>query len=305
MPLPLPVTVVTGFLGSGKTSLINRLLAGDHGLRLAVLVNDFGEIALDASLIESEGDGLLTLANGCMCCQIGGALYDTIDRIIRSADLFDHIVIETSGVADPNPIAQIAIAEPDLAFHQTVTLVDAVNADDVRRDLRLADTFERQLRGADLIAVTKEAVAGEECTRELVRELQNEQVGKPVIRLGLEDDLAVLLEEAAAPSATARDAYSLAAQHGQTFDSLSWQGDQRIDPGDLREFLMRHDLAIYRAKGRFRAPDGKYWLVHKAGRQFSMTPDADTDGAQAIVFIGARPTFDAVKVKTAWKACTS
>ena len=152
---PLPMTVVSGYLGAGKTTLVNSILSGDHDLRIAVLVNDFGKIAIDEALIAARGDDVIALANGCMCCQIGGDLYDAIDRILRMRERFDHLLIETSGVADPAKIAQIAIAEPDLEMRRTVVLVDAVNFTDVLADPRLNDTLLRQLRSADLILLTK------------------------------------------------------------------------------------------------------------------------------------------------------
>ena len=140
---PLPVSVISGYLGAGKTSLVNRLLSGDHGQRIMVLVNDFGEIALDESLIESRDGDLIALANGCMCCQIGGDLYDAIDQILKRRQNLDHLLIETSGVADPAKIGQIAIAEPELRLNAILVLVDALNFSDGMADPLLADTLEQ------------------------------------------------------------------------------------------------------------------------------------------------------------------
>ena len=85
------MTVVSGYLGAGKTTLVNAILAGDHGLRIAVLVNDFGEVAIDEALIVNRQGDVVALANGCMCCQIGGDLFDAIDRILRMRDRFDQL----------------------------------------------------------------------------------------------------------------------------------------------------------------------------------------------------------------------
>ncbi|MEY8840033.1 GTP-binding protein, partial [Cribrihabitans sp. XS_ASV171] len=123
----LPLTVVSGYLGAGKTTLINRLLAEDHGLRLLVMVNDFGAINIDAALIAAQGDDTIALTNGCVCCTMGADLFmalgDALDRRPRP----DHLVIEASGIADPAAIANAAKAEPELSYAGIVTLVDGEN----------------------------------------------------------------------------------------------------------------------------------------------------------------------------------
>ena len=181
---PLPMTVVTGYLGSGKTTLINHLLADAGGRRVTVLVNDFGEISLDEMLIEKRDGDVIALANGCMCCQIGGDLYRTIDRILARRELIEHLIVETSGVADPSKIAQIAAAEPELCDNGTLTLVDAVNFPALHQQEMLKDTLERQLRKADLLLLTKLEICGDHLASETLMAVNQIAQDAPGGRLG-------------------------------------------------------------------------------------------------------------------------
>ncbi|WP_420392384.1 CobW family GTP-binding protein [Acuticoccus sp.] len=171
----VPVTLIAGFLGAGKTSLLNHVLRQPHGLRLAVLVNDFGALNIDAELLEDTGEEILALQNGCICCSLSAGLLATVSAVIRRTDPPDRILIEASGISDPAEIAQ-TLAEPELQPYApldgVVTLVDAGTAPDMTGDvLRLT---ERQIGMASLVVLNKSDLAGEaelEKTRSWIRSL--------------------------------------------------------------------------------------------------------------------------------------
>lgn len=162
----IPVTVLTGFLGSGKTTLMNHILKADHGKRIAVVENEYGEIDIDGSLVAVEQVGeeqLLLLNNGCLCCTVRGDLVRMLGDLIRERrDQFDHILIETTGLADPAPIIQTFYLEPELQdglrLDGVVTLVDAkhinLHLDEQKPDGAVNEAIQ-QVAFADRIVVNK------------------------------------------------------------------------------------------------------------------------------------------------------
>ena len=157
---PVPVLLVTGFLGAGKTTLINRMLADADGRRLAAVVNDFGAINIDAELISGASDGVVSLANGCICCTLQGDLLRTLAALLRRPARPDGIVIETSGIADPGDVVR-TLMDPviwkEAPLDTVLCLVDAT------RPETLDDALCRsQLRAADVIALSKADIADPE-----------------------------------------------------------------------------------------------------------------------------------------------
>src|SRR5512132_450307 len=120
----IPVTVLTGYLGAGKTTLLNRILSGDHGRRYAVIVNEFGEVGIDGELIVDTDEELFEMNNGCICCTVRGDLIRTLHALLARSDAsdktFDAIIVETTGLADPGPVAQTFFVDPFL--HSRVSL---------------------------------------------------------------------------------------------------------------------------------------------------------------------------------------
>src|SRR5215207_10643510 len=156
MPEKIPVTVLTGYLGAGKTTLLNRILTEQHGKRYAVIVNEFGEIGIDNDLIVESDEEIYEMNNGCVCCTVRGDLIRVVEGLMRRPGRFDAIVVETTGLADPVPVAQTFFMDDDV---KAKTELDAVVAlvDAKHLPLRLKDSREAedQIAFADVVIINK------------------------------------------------------------------------------------------------------------------------------------------------------
>ena len=151
----VPAILIGGYLGVGKTTLVNHLLRHAGGRRIAVLVNDFGEVSIDADLIVGAEDGVLSLAGGCVCCSFGSDLVGTLAEVLRRDPRPDAVLIETSGVGIPSAVARAARLVPGLRLEATVVVADAPTVQARAADRYVGDTVRQQLDDADLLLLNQ------------------------------------------------------------------------------------------------------------------------------------------------------
>ncbi|HEX2829924.1 MAG TPA: GTP-binding protein [Burkholderiales bacterium] len=252
----VPVTILTGFLGSGKTTLLNRLLRAAHGERIAVIENELGEVGIDgALLLDATGAEIVEMANGCICCTVRGDLTRSLSELAGKRDRgelrFDRVVVETTGVADPGPVAQTFFVEPDVTqryrLDGIVTLVDAVHGAstlDAQREAR------RQVGFADRLLVTKTDLAAECDVQALAVRLRRMNARAPLKRSvhGAGDASDVLdLGGFELDGALGIDPHFLnephAHRHEDDIASFVWRSAASLDLTRIEEFL---GLAIER-----------------------------------------------------------
>ncbi|VTU25953.1 Putative metal chaperone YciC [Variovorax sp. SRS16] len=302
----LPLTVIGGFLGAGKTTLLNHWLRGARGRRIAVLVNDFGALNIDAELIATASGDTIALTNGCVCCQIGDDLSRALIAVLDAATPFDAVVIEASGVSDPWRIAQLGMADPGLNLDGVIVLVDAGAVRDQARDPLLTDTLERQLRAADLIVVNKtDLVAPEELVR--VREWIATIAGKtPQLETTQSHVPMTLLEGLVLPGGHGRGGghdhdhdhdhdhhdhdhdHDHPHDHGELFDTWSCRPGRVFAAASLREWLRDTPAGLLRLKGLVRTGADQWSEIQFAGRHGSLRATEAPAGGAAVVAIALR-----------------
>jgi len=163
MTNPIPVTVITGFLGAGKTTLLNRILTTKHGKRIAVIENEFGEIGIDNELVVSADEELFEMNNGCICCTVRGDLIRILGRLMKRKDKFDHIMIETTGLADPAPVVQTFFIDNEMKDNfQVDAIITVVDAKHVLQHIDDNDQCRKQIAFADVLLLNKTDLVPEE-----------------------------------------------------------------------------------------------------------------------------------------------
>lgn len=260
----LPVTIISGFLGAGKTTLLNYLLGSDHGLRIAVLVNDFGSIAVDSELIRNIEGETIGLANGCVCCTIRNDLVQALlDLMDRNPHQFDHIVIETSGVSDPAAAAMAVVMSARLAgrlrLDAIVTVVDTENV--LELDGTHSALILEQIKAADIVLLNKRDLVSSDLLERVqtwiraeaphVRLLATEQCCVP---LDLLFDIPGNGSEAISDRPHTRAAsFALGARHVHNIDhdvtTWSWERPEPLALEPLYQLLQRLPTEVFRVKG--------------------------------------------------------
>lgn len=298
-----PVLVVTGYLGAGKSTLINTLLSEAGGRRIAAIINDFGAINIDKELIRTAGDSVVGLANGCVCCTLQGDLLRTLKLLLARDPAPDHIVIEASGVADPAGILQ-ALADPVLwKSVRPDAVVCVVDAEDIiampaRRDDSL---WRAQLAAASFILLSKTARMDDGQLKALAASLSPD-AKPPVIDAERERLPVELLLDSGKPSLRFSATETGAPHRQDRFAKLEWQSRGAISLAALQAVIADFAPSLVRGKGilRFTGKPGRPYLLQLVGRRVTLEPLAgEYEHGCRLVLIGEAARLD----RSALEAC--
>ncbi len=295
---PIPLTVVGGFLGAGKTSLVNSILEQARGRRLAVLVNDFGSLCVDASLVSARSARTISLANGCICCTLIDGLAQALLDVLQFDPAPDHVLVEASGVGDPRRIAQIARAESALADGGTLVLAAADQVRTLARDRYVGDTVLRQLAAADLILLNKVDLVTDAEVRTVAAWLHEKAPQARIVRTEnarLPCDIVLgptVRADGRDDEARYRYLASDAVEDARAaFTTETLRCSRALSGRQLREALDVLPDAVLRAKGfvRLDTAPGDWKLVQAVGRRWSLAPApaAVAVDESVLVLIGA------------------
>lgn len=292
----IAVTLVGGYLGSGKTTLINHVLRLNTELRIAVLVNDFGTLAIDAALIDAEEDNIISLSGGCVCCSYGNDLGQALLDVRAMQPRPDHVIVETSGVAIPAAIAASVSLIPGIFVNSTIVLVNAELIREQASDRYVGDTIDRQLHSADLLIVNKTDLVDQKQLSVIQnwlvqrwpeqRQISVQQAQLPLsvildsFRLPVFSDTNPKAEEQSigAFNNIARRPLDTASQlsHALLFHTYTLDLPNPTDVQALLQILTRGSANIIRAKGYVNDSTGGTTLLQVVGQRGELTSSSKT-----------------------------
>ncbi|PJG53338.1 GTPase [Bradyrhizobium forestalis] len=305
--MPVPVLLVTGFLGAGKTTVVNHLLAHAEGRRIAAVVNDFGAINIDAELIAGASDGVVSLANGCICCSLEGDLLRTLSTLLRRDPKPEYIVIETSGVADPADIVR-NLMDPVILREAPLETVLCV-MDATVPPAALDDALQRsQLRVADIVALSKLDLADEGAGVRMRAAIRALRVPAVVVEANHGEIPSALLFPATADRAPALREPGPKRPSEERFETLSWSSDKPVSLPRLQQAINRLAPKLARAKGLFESieqPGRMMVFQFAAGRATLVPGDTPAPGVprSRIVFIAELGVLSKAELDGIMEAC--
>ena len=310
----IPVTILTGFLGAGKTTLLNYILKEQHGYKFAVIVNEMGKIGVDGMLVEKTEDDILELNNGCICCSVRKDLVAGVQKLLKRGG-FDYLLIETTGAADPGPVAQTFLNIPQLQQHVMLdSIITVVDVEQIEKQIKAQETAKEQIAMADFVLLNKTDLVDEAQIvkiEALVRELN------PHCRTYRTNQSQANLQELLDMNAFDLDKKleldpafldEMRTRHHHDINSFSFTYEKPFVIEKLEFFIqeMSEKEQIYRSKGFLNiAGNPRRAIFHGVNNRFTLLWDRlwakDEKRQSQLVFIGKN--LDEAKIRKSLEGC--
>jgi G3E family GTPase len=254
---PIPVSILTGFLGAGKTTLLNYILKQQHGYKFAVIVNEVGKIGVDGQLVERQQEEIVEMSNGCLCCTVRKDLVRGVQNLLKKGG-FDYLLIETTGIAEPGPIAQTFLNIPQLQqLVRMDSIITVVDAEQILKQLQETDTAKEQITMADFLLLNKTDLVGEAGLEEIEGRLRELNEHATIFRTNhsevnlkeLLDMHAFDLDQKLAVDPKFLDELSQRHHHEINSVSLEFEKPFNVDALELFVQEISEKEKIYRSKG--------------------------------------------------------